>query len=133
MSSGWLSAGLTETTCKRQSLLYLLLISSLLSSVTLMPILQIWFVSIFLSHVHNTHSASVIWLFPPQLLHKQLPFAGCHIALAGYPEAEAQHMREIAADNGETHSLALQPPLPGDHRGSEWGTGRQWVDSSCGG
>ena len=37
-----------------------------------------------------------------QMLHKQLPFAGCHIALEGFSEEEAQHMRDIATDNGET-------------------------------
>ncbi|CAI8002154.1 Protein ECT2 [Geodia barretti] len=41
----------------------------------------------------NAHS-------PDMMLHKQLPFAGCHIALEGYPDDEARHMRDIATDNG---------------------------------
>ena len=39
-------------------------------------------------------------IFLSQLLHKQLPFAGCHIALQGFSDDEAQHMIEIATDNG---------------------------------
>ncbi len=33
-------------------------------------------------------------------MYKQLPFAGCGIALHGFSEQETQHMREIASDNG---------------------------------
>lgn len=59
------------------------------------------------------------------MLHKQLPFAGCHIALEGYPEDEAQHMRDIAADNGEFDSFAFlsySPPWPQVQRMESWVT-----------
>ncbi len=34
------------------------------------------------------------------MMYKQLPFAGCQIALHGFSDEESQHMREIATDNG---------------------------------
>ena len=32
--------------------------------------------------------------------HKQLPFLGCRVALCGFEEAEAEHVQEIAVQNG---------------------------------
>lgn len=50
--------------------------------------------------------------FLTQLSYKQLPFAGCKIALFGFKEEEELDMVEIAEKNGKCY---ISSPINGKH------------------